>query len=178
MENVILTRNVFIASAFREILHECRCKNTCVVDIDSYHSLREVLRVIKDADLNQNQRMFIIKGISVFSQTLTSIAAVNILDSLSHIKHVFLKGRVPNYAFVVKYIREHSKLSMMTHKEKELAYALMKYNDVSSMSHAMNSNHKTMYSRMRVMAMKLNLRDIAQVRKFILFEMAAGNVTR
>lgn len=58
MDNVILTRNVFIAHAFRKVLTKYRCKNICVVDIDSYHSLHEILQVMKNANLNQDHKLF------------------------------------------------------------------------------------------------------------------------
>lgn len=177
MDNTILTRNVFIAAAFQQIMDEYRCENICIVDIDSYRSLNEVLQVMKGANLNLNQQVYFLKGISIFSKILVSITAFHVLDSPLHIKRVILAGRAPRYAVVAKYIRTYRKLSMMTHKEKQIAQALVRYQDVSSMAHALNANHKTIYSRVRVMAIKLNLRNIGQVRKFIISEAASARGT-
>lgn len=173
MENVILTRNVFIGHAFREILTEYRCKNICVVDIDSYHSLHEILQVMKSANLNQEHKLFFLRGTSVYSELLASISAFHVLDSLSHLKKVIRVSRVPNYAFAVKYIRSCMKLSMMTHKEKLIADEILNHRNVQSMARAMKLNDKTLYSRVRIMAVKLNLRDIGQVRQFIYCEKRA-----
>lgn len=178
MENVILTRNVFIASAFQEIMKEYKHKNICIVDIDSYHSLRELLQVMKDANLHQEQKIYFLKGVGVFSQILISITSLHVLDSLSRMKKAIRTARAPNYAFAVKYIDSYMKLSMMTHKEKLIAHDILNYRGLPSMARAMKLNHKTLYSRVQKIAVKLNLRDTTQVRKFILFEMAAGNITR
>ncbi|MCK7310401.1 hypothetical protein [Enterobacter quasiroggenkampii] len=175
MKNIILTRNVFICHAFQEILNEYKCKDICVVDIDSYHSLHELLQVMKDANLYRDQKVYFLKGISVLSKILVSITAFHVLDSLLRLKKVIRTARVPNYAFAVKYIRSYTKLSMMTDKEKLIAQKLLNYRDVTSMARAMKLNHKTLYSRVRIMAIKLNLRDVGQMRKFICCEMAAIN---
>lgn len=178
MKNVILSRNVFILVAFQEILTECNCKNTCIVDIDSYHSLHEILQVMMSLNLKQDHKLFFLKGNSVISKILVSITGLHILDSLSRLREVILTGRAPNYAFVVKYILSYKKLSMMTHKEKQIAQDLVKYRDIPSMASAVNTNRKTIYSRLRVMTIKLKLRDIAQVRQFIFAEMLAVNKTQ
>ena len=170
MENIILTRNVFIAAAFQQILNECHCKNVCIVDTDSYRSLNELMQIMRGANLNPNQKMYILKGISIFSNMLVSIAAFHVLDSPQDIKRVILRGRAPKYAVVAKYIRSYRQLSMMSHKEKQVAFALVKYRDVPSMARALNANHKTIYARVRIMAIKLNLRNISQLRSFIFAE--------
>ncbi|HHA2302545.1 hypothetical protein I4P06_21395 [Enterobacter asburiae] len=174
MKNIILTRNVFICHAFQEILNEYKCKDICVVDIDSYYSLYELLNVMKDANLHREQKIYFLKGTGILSKMLISITAFHVLDSLLRLKKVIRTARVPNYAFAVKYIRSYAKLSMLTHKEKLIANEILKHRDVPSMARAMNLNHKTLYSRVRIMAIKLNLRDVGQMRKFICCEMAAA----
>lgn len=179
MENIILTRNVFILRAFREMLSECECecececKNICIVDLDSCRSLHELLHVIKNANLNSKHKLFFIKGVSIFSKMLASITAFSVRDSLAHQKKVILAGRAPNYAFVAKYIRSYKNMSLMTHRENLIAQGLLKYRDVPSMARALNLNHKTIYSRVRAMTIKLNLRDIGQLRQFIFSEMVS-----
>lgn len=175
MGNTILTRNVFVEIALQELLNTCSCKNICVVDIDSYHSLTELLQAMQDSGLKPDQKIYLLNGVSVYSKMLTPVAAFHLCDSPAHIKDVMVKEKTCDYAYVTKHIMRFRGLSMMTLKEKKIAYALVAYKDVPSMARAMDSNHKTIYSRVRIMADKLNLRDIGQVRKFILSEVSAAN---
>ncbi|MDA8491790.1 helix-turn-helix transcriptional regulator [Kluyvera sp. Awk 3] len=170
MENIILSKNAFITCAFRQIFKECDCKDVCVVDIDSYGSLNELLNNMKKGKLSVNQKVYFLKGNSVLSNMLVSITAFHVLDSLAHIRKVILTGIAPCYVFVGRYINGLRELSVLTHREKQIVYALVNYKDVSSIARAMNANHKTIYSRVRKIAIKLNLRDIGQVRKFIFSE--------
>lgn len=170
MENIILTRNVFITHAFQEMLKVYKCKNICVVDIDSYHSLLELLQVMNDADLHHEQKVYFLKGTSLFSQILASITAFHVHDSLSHLKKSIQTSKVPNYAFAVEYILSYRMLSMMTYKEKMIAHEILNYTNVPSMACGMKINYKTLYARVRRIAVKLNLRDIKQMRKFFISE--------
>lgn len=173
MENIILSKNAFITCAFQQIFNECGCKSVCIVDIDSYGSLNELVCNMKREGVSINQKVYFLKGSSVLSKMLVSITAFHVIDSLSHIRKVILTGIAPSYVFVGKYIHRFRELSMLTHKEKQIVYALVNYKDVPSIARAMNANHKTIYSRVRKIAIKLNLRDIGQVRKFIFSEITA-----
>lgn len=70
------------------------------------------------------------------------------------------------------YIAVVLELSMMTEKEKKIAIAVAQYSNISAVATFLNANNKTVYSRVGVIARKLNLQHVTEVRQFIGIEIA------
>jgi len=74
MRHRIFTKNNYIKIAFIHLLREIFPKtHACIVDIDSYTSLSELLDEIDGIELKANQYIYILKGINVHSKVLRKV---------------------------------------------------------------------------------------------------------
>lgn len=171
MRYKILSKNTYIKLAFRYVLKKCDFNyKICIVDIDSFYSFGELLDVIEYMDIEQN--VFLMKGISVHSKVLAPITAFDRDDGLSEILCCIKNGRSMTWTDIEDYIARVLELSMMTEKEKKIAIAVAQYSNISAVATFLNANNKTVYSRVGVIARKLNLQHVTEVRQFIGIEIA------
>lgn len=172
MRHRILTKNNYIKFAFRNLLREiCFERYTCIVDIDSYSSLSELLDEIDGVELRVNQRIYILKGTSVHSKILSSLATFGRDDCLDDIKQLLRTGRTISWPDFKQHLIMFLELSMMSKKERKIAWELYQHSDISSVAELVNIKNKTIYSYIATIARKLNLRHLNEVRMFIASEM-------
>lgn len=172
MRHRIFTKNNYIKFAFRHLLREISFERyTCIIDIDSYTSFSELLDEIDGVELRTNQRIYILTGISVHSKILSSLATFGRDNCLDDIKQLLKSGQTISWPDFKRHLIMLLELSMMSKKERKIAWALYQHPDVSSVAELANVNNKTIYSYIAIIARKLNLRYLNEVRMFIASEM-------
>lgn len=168
MRHRICTKNNYIKIAFIHLLREIYPKtHVCIVDIDSYTSLSELLDEIDGIDLKANQYIYILKGMNIHSKVLSPLATFGRDDSLDDIKYLLKFGDPTAWPNLKRHLIMMLELSMMSNKEKQIARALAQHTDVLSVAKLANVNNKTIYNRISIIAGKLNLRHLNEVRMFV-----------
>ncbi len=171
MRHRIFTKNNYIKIAFFHLLREIFPEtHACIVDIDSYTSLSELLDEIDGIELKANQYIYILKGINVHSKVLDSLATFGRDDRLDDIKQLLKFGEPIHWPNLKQHLIMMTELSLLSRKDKEIAWAVAQYNDLSSVAKLANVNNKTIYTRIAIIARKLNLRHLNEVRRFVASE--------
>ncbi|MCW5001469.1 hypothetical protein M7963_08050 [Enterobacter roggenkampii] len=164
----IFTKNNYIKIAFIHLLREIFPKaHACIVDIESYTSFSELLDEIDGIELKDNQYIYILKGNNVHSKVLGPLATFGRDDRLDDIKQLMKIGEPIDWSDLKEYLIMMSELSVLSSKDKEIAWAVAQHTDVSCVAKLANVNHKTIYTRIAIIARKLNLSRLNEVRKFV-----------
>ncbi|MCU6396992.1 LuxR C-terminal-related transcriptional regulator [Enterobacter quasiroggenkampii] len=171
MRHKIFTKNNYIKVAFIHLLREIHPKtDACIVDIGSYTSLSELLDEIESDHLRYNRNIYILKGTNIHSKVLEPFSTFGIDDRLDNIKQLLITENPINWPDLKQHLIMTLELSMMSEKEKQIAWALSQHTDVSTIAKIENVNYKTIYSYIAIIARKLNLRHLNEVRAFITSE--------
>jgi len=171
MRHRIFTKNNYIKIAFIHLLREIFPKtHACIVDIDSYTSLSEILDEIDGIELKANQYIYLLKGINVHSKVLSPLATFGRDDNLTDIIHLLKNGEPIDWSDLKQHLIMMSELSVLSRKDKEIAWSVAQHTDVSSIAKLANVNNKTIYTRIAIIARKLNLRHLNEVRTFVASE--------
>lgn len=171
MRHRIFTKNNYIKVAFIHLLKEIYPKtHVCIVDIDSYISLSELLDEIDGIELRVNQYIYILKGMNVQSKVLSPLATFGRDDSLDDIKHSLKTEDPIAWPDLKRHLIMMLELSMMSKKDKQIAWAVSQHPDISRVAKLTNVNNKTIYSRIAIIARQLNLKSLHEVRLFITSE--------
>jgi DNA-binding CsgD family transcriptional regulator len=145
----------------------CPERYTCIVDIDSYTSLSELLEELDSVHLKDNQSIYILKGINIHSKVLGPLASFGLDDCLDAIKQLLLTANTIDWLDLKRHLIWTLEFSMMSKKEKQIAWAVSQHPNVSTVAKIAKVNNKTIYSYIAIVARKLNLRHLNEVRAFI-----------
>ena len=171
MGHKIFTRNIYIKNSFKYLLESIRTeRNYFVVDVDSYPSFAALLDVLENANPADRQPVIMIKGIGIHSRVLSPLTAFCYDDCLPDIIKCLKGKKNPEWQYIRHHLTEMQDWSMMTSREMNVIRFIVKYPDIVTAARALNSNNKTVYSRVGLIARKLNLRNANEVRRLAMAE--------
>lgn len=163
MYHFIFTSNTYLYNGFCHLLRECQPKSKiCIIDIESFRSLHELVRTIMMSDVGDDIAFFPIQGNGIYSRLLSSITCFHRDDKLTDIGHQLVYSGGRSYKEVMDCIQTSQKFKMMNGKDIYLSGG----NSIYDSSLRMGINTKTHYSRTQAIAHKLGLRNLMQVRYF------------
>lgn len=171
MQHKILTRNIYIKLAFQHLLsRHCYRREFLVIDIDSFNTFSSLLKVIVKSNPDDEQSVILVKGSGIHSRALSPIAALSYDDQIESIVYCLQKNNFPEWHLIREHFSVMHNWSAMTPKEINIILHIVQCADMTKTARVLNSNIKTVYSRIGVIARKLNVRNANEVRRLAMAE--------
>lgn len=175
MGHKIFTKNIYINHSLNFIFRGYRNeRNLCILDIDSFHSFSSLLQTLENSHLKDCQEITLIKGSGIHSRVLSPLATFSYDERIREI--ISCLGQTPPPQCQWGHIRKHltmlQRWSIMRPDEMDIIRLIIKSPDIATIASALNSNTKSIYSKVRVIARKLNLRNINDIRRLVIAESA------
>lgn len=150
-----------------------RQKHLCIIDLSSFHSLREVFfRVIEKKRMTK----FVFIGDNrILSKILSSFVYADTRSNIDDILSCLLTRWV-SYDEVVKYIAEHLELSFLTYHDLMTIYGLVTNERVSDAARISGCKAKLYYQRVNKLTKRLNLQSGCHTHFFYWSEFSAAYV--
>lgn len=163
-----MTKNTYLRFAFLNLIENQAIIRKClIVDIDSYSSLSEMISEL-DSIYDDYIICYMIKGAGLNSKILSRFTSLSIKTPLSEISQLFNKQTGMYKYIIVNEILNCISLAALTKEEKQSVKIISKARNIPSTAKILNLNPKTVGSRVRSAMIKLNLRNVNELRKFII----------
>ncbi|WP_148873110.1 hypothetical protein [Serratia marcescens] len=171
MSHLILTKDIYLYSALSALLLPLSVnRKICIIDIESYRSLRMIYRLLSRDNLINEHRVIFIGGANVSSKVLEPLVTVYRKSGFTEFYRQLTEGRTCSLESSLNHIEKCLNLHMLTRRERRVLYAIRDANDTRAAAKMSYLSTSTFYAYSRRIGEKLNLKSILHVRQFIFSE--------
>ncbi|ECN9266462.1 hypothetical protein ZL58_20805 [Salmonella enterica subsp. enterica serovar Typhimurium] len=171
MESMIFTKNQYLKIAIEQIiLCYGKVRPVCIIDTASFSSLSNIRYTLKSNNLGLEYVIFFIGGNDILSCVMERLMLIPCKSPLDSVKMTIHNGRGCNITKALEYLDACITLKKLTTCEKLAAITFLRLDTFHMTASLLNANKKTLYARLRNIAIKFNLRSISHLKFFLEME--------
>ncbi|MEG5883765.1 hypothetical protein UXP46_00645 [Enterobacter ludwigii] len=168
MANLIVTDNSYLELALKQLCFNCNAQSDLlIIDLDSFHSLNDMMDLIRARNVNDDVRVCLLGACSVIFKVLIRYKPIRVNEGFNSFKYKITNSRFSTLLEIKLYIESICKMSMFSNRQQQCLYALKTYREVNGISKATGLAVKTVYTIIRCAGEKINLTSLLQVRQFV-----------
>lgn len=168
MPNLIVTDNFYLEVALKNFLIEKKHGSDLLfVDLDSFHSLCDMLKSIKHIMIDDSVKVCLIGTDSVNYNVLSCFNPISINVNLKDLKSAIYNCKFSTLSEINIFIAGLSESSIFSQREVQCLLTLKMYGDINLSSRVVGLPEKTMYRIVSNAGKKINLTRLLQVRRFL-----------
>lgn len=167
MSLIVLSKNNFLNIAISNIYEESfyNESNVCVIDLESFGSLREIFYELQRNKLSNDSSILLLGDRCLCSRMLSPLKVMSLSSPVKTIKLNIFRGC--SLDELLNLITLNLTLKRLTIRELVVANVLRTENSIKHAALKKSLNSKDIYNKAALAAVKLNLRSIKDFRFFL-----------
>lgn len=151
-------------------------QSICVVDLESFNTVGDLLNCIEKYD--KNYRFVLVSGKGLLSEIMDKHISISKKATMQELSLIMRKRNITSFKRVSSYLESIKMLTMLSHKEQNTIYGALVQKNLISAANFIGVTPHMYYQRMISVAKKLNLKSSSHVQYFINSEFSVEDVRR